>query len=112
MKNPKLETRAALVRKVLAVRVSGRFAALLDCILSLPPRTTHAWSALTITSDGFLLAQERGDIGFNHLIGSAEDFSRNLSAFSKVAGLTVAEIRELFRLAPLYASGPKGGRSC
>jgi hypothetical protein len=40
---------------------------------------------LKATSDGFLMAQEHGDLGYNHFIGSMDDVKRNLRGAAEVA---------------------------
>ena len=44
-------------------------------------------NGLMVTSDGFLLAQVKGDIGYNHFIGDESDFVRNWDDLLKVAAL-------------------------
>jgi hypothetical protein len=42
---------------------------------------------MTITYDGFVMAREAGDIGFNAFIGSQADLWRNLQGWGHAAGL-------------------------
>ena len=44
-------------------------------------------NSLMVTSDGFVLAQVKGDIGLNHLIGAESDLARNWDELLKCAGL-------------------------
>lgn len=51
-------------------------------------------SGLTITSDGFVLAAHRGDIGANDFLGPAADLERNWIALLDAANLTDAQRTE------------------
>ena len=53
--------------------------------------TDPAISALYVTSDGFFLAQNKGDIGFNNFMGDVKDLERNMKGICQVAGLTEDE---------------------
>lgn len=44
-------------------------------------------NSLVVTSDGFVLAQVKGDIGLNHFIGAEEDLQRNWKELLHVADL-------------------------
>lgn len=47
---------------------------------------------LMVTSDGFVLAQVKGDIGLNHFIGAETDLARNWDELLKVADLGPDEL--------------------
>jgi hypothetical protein len=49
------------------------------------------FSALAITSDGFLLGEQTGDCGFNDFIGYADDLEKNWDGFMQAAGVTAEE---------------------
>jgi hypothetical protein len=70
--------------------MSGRMAAVVGYILG------EVWSKpriaeLVITSDGWLLARNAGHIGFDTIIGTAEDLERNWGNLMRTAGLTGEE---------------------
>lgn len=44
-------------------------------------------NSLMVTSDGFVMAQVKGDIGLNHFIGAETDLARNWDELLKVADL-------------------------
>lgn len=44
-------------------------------------------NGLMVTSDGFVLGQVKGDIGYNHFIGAESDLARNWDELLKCAGL-------------------------
>src|SRR5262249_42888981 len=81
-------------------RVSPRFHAVLACLLNQSGWTTPEIAALTVTSDGFLLGRARGDIGYNHILGTRSDLERNIIGASAAAGLTASETRRLLALCP------------
>lgn len=60
--------------------------------------TEPAISELVVASDGFVLAQQEGDVGANDMIGSEADLNRSLLDLINAAGLTDEEIREFGRL--------------
>ena len=73
--------------------MSGRMAALVGYILG------KRWSKpriaeLVITSDGWLLARNRGHGGFDTIIGTAADLERNWSNLLRAANLTRKERQE------------------
>lgn len=55
---------------------------------------------LVITSDGYLLAQNTGDVGFNHFIGLYADFHSNIEKLVSIkeVGLTEEEIKYIWHL--------------
>src|SRR5436190_21261011 len=86
---------ARRVRKKLSprsVKTSGVFTAILCYLVgSKEPWTRPALNGLCATSDGCLLAQEAGDIGYNHFIGLATDLDRNLRVIARLVGLDEKE---------------------
>lgn len=68
-----------VVEKILQVRVSPMFDAILDCMLDIEPRrTTPSLSSMYATSDGFFLGERTGDIGANLFLGDLKDLHRNI----------------------------------
>ena len=70
--------------------MSGKMAAIVGYILG------ESWTEpevfeLAITSDGFVLAGQSGDVGCNDWVGSAQDLERNVQNLLAVAGLTPEE---------------------
>ena len=78
--------------------MSGMMTALLGAVLG-QDWTDPRLVAITVTSDGHLLARAEGEIGFDRYIGLASDWRDNLRRFAVAADLTAAERDELFRLA-------------
>jgi hypothetical protein len=92
--------RDALIDKLRPERftaMSGRMAAIVGYILD-ESFTDPAISELVVTSDGFVLAQQEGDIGANEMIGGETDLNRNLLALIHAAGLTEEEVSEFGRM--------------
>jgi hypothetical protein len=77
--------------------MSGKMAAIVGYILD-ERFTDPAISELVVTSDGFVLAQNEGEVGANDLIGEEADLNRNLLSLIEAAGLTEEEVREFGRL--------------
>jgi len=77
--------------------MSGKMAAIVAQILG-EHWTEPELAGLVITSDGLVLARQAGDVGCNHIIGSAGYLERNISGLLAVAGLTGAERQEWDRL--------------
>jgi len=77
--------------------MSGKAAAIVGYILD-ERFSEPAISELVVTSDGFVLAQNEGEVGANDLIGSETDLNRNLLTLIEAAGLTADEIAEFGRL--------------
>ncbi|HET6329216.1 MAG TPA: hypothetical protein VFF76_00375 [Holophagaceae bacterium] len=77
------------------VSCSARFTAILDHLLGFEERAQPAIAALSITSDGCVLARREGDCGFNDFIGEVNDLRRNILGIAKVAGLTPQEAEEV-----------------
>lgn len=82
------------------LRVSGKFHAILSCLLGQSGWTNPELAGVTVTSDGFLLGMQQGDIGYNEFIGSKADLDRNLDGVAKAAGLTKQERAYLMGLSP------------
>jgi hypothetical protein len=76
------------------VRTSPKFGAILGALLG-QSWTTPRIVELTITGDDFLLGRLEGDVGFNEILGSAQDLLNNLLGVAEVAGLTPDERRWL-----------------
>jgi hypothetical protein len=75
--------------KLLKVKVSPMFSAILDVILDVEPRRTNpAMWGITVTSDGILMGADEGDIGYNRILGSSDDLYRNCQGVADVAKLT------------------------
>jgi hypothetical protein len=73
--------------------MSGRMAAVVGYILG------RRWSRpriveLVVTSDGWVLARNRGHVGFDTIIGTAADLERNWNNLLRAAGLTDGERRK------------------
>jgi len=81
--------RDSVTEKILAVKVSPKFMAILDCLLDVEPRRTDpGLVSLVITSDGGLLGQPSGHVGYNDFIGNESDLFYNLQGVAEVAELT------------------------
>ncbi len=83
--------RDRVAEKILRVRVSPKFDAIIDCLLDLPARTAPVLVRLLVTSDGFLLGMREGHIGYNDFLGDVADLERNLGGLADVADLTPEE---------------------
>ena len=73
--------------------MSGKMAALVGYILG------RRWTRpkiveLVVTSDNWVLARNRGHVGFDTIIGTAADLERNWSNLLRAAGLTDGERQE------------------
>jgi hypothetical protein len=71
--------------------MSAQMAALLGCILLKDFGVTPVISELIVTSDGFLMARDEGDIGFNRFLGAASELRQNWERLVSVAGLAADE---------------------
>jgi hypothetical protein len=60
--------------------------------------TTPEIASVTVTSDGFILAMLKGDIGYNDFIGSFADLKRNWDTLLDAAELIEDEHAEASRL--------------
>ena len=79
------------IDKIMSVSCSGKFTAILDCLLDQPRRTDPAIEIMTIV-DGCLLAQHFGDCGYNDFMGSEWDLLSNMHGLAEVAELTEEEL--------------------
>jgi len=72
--------------------MSGKMAAILGQMLD-QEWTDPALVQLCITSDGFLLGMQMGDVGFNELLGTEGDLKDNLARLVDLSevGLTARE---------------------
>ena len=72
--------------------MSGKMAAILGQMLD-QEWTDPALVQLCITSDGFLLGMEMGDVGFNEFLGTEADLKNNLTQLVELpeVGLTGKE---------------------
>lgn len=97
MRKPE-KIRQSCARKLERVKTSGKFTAILGCLLC-ESWTNPKIEELIITSDGFLLAREQGDCGFNELIGTESDLDRNIRGIAGVAELDDDELKYLLNRA-------------
>jgi hypothetical protein len=81
--------------------MSGKMAAIVAYVLDIPAVSDPAIDDMTVTSDGAVLAQNEGDVGFNAFIGHVSDLRRNWSRLLEVTtDLTAKEraaVNRLFR---------------
>jgi len=86
--------------KVLSVRVSPLFSAVLDFALNnRKPRTTPRITALAVSSDGFLFGWNTDHHDKEGFIGSVSDFETNLYGVCAAAGLGVEDTEDVVSLA-------------
>lgn len=95
--NGQLESLAQKLHPRNFTAMSGKMAAIVGYVVG------QEWTApeiaeLAVTSDGFVLARLRGDIGCNDWVSSAEDMDRNVANLLEAAGLTPDEKTEWQRL--------------
>ncbi len=79
--------------------MSAQMAAIVAYILE-EDWTDPGLAELHVTSDGFVLGRQAGDVGCNAWIGSVQDLDRNVSNLLHVADLTPEERQkweELYR---------------
>ena len=69
--------------------MSPKMAAIVGYILS---QNWGVINGLMVTSDGFVLAQVNGDVGYNHFIGAESDLQRNWKELLNVADLGQDEL--------------------
>ena len=85
-----------IAKKVLHVKVSPMFEAVLDFALANPtPRITPQITALAVTSDGFLMDWNTSRPTKEGLIGHVKDFERNFYGVCTVCGLSREEATTL-----------------
>ncbi len=82
--------------------MSSKMVAIVTYVLGMEPLTNPHIVELTVTSDGFLLARNEGEIGFDNFLGSIEDYKANWEKLITIpeVGLTPGEIafvRERYR---------------
>ena len=77
--------------------MSPQMAALVAPILGRDDLTQPAIAELCITADGFLMAREVGDCGFNSFIGAVSDWDRNWANLLNCAGLMGDELEQAER---------------
>jgi hypothetical protein len=73
--------------------MSGKMAAIVGYILG-ETYTNPSITDMAITSDGFVMAQQSGDIGMNDMIGDVSDLRRNWDNLLSAAGLEPQEKQE------------------
>jgi hypothetical protein len=99
------QIRRDCARKLRSVEVSGMFAAILGCLIG-EDWTEPKIEDLRITFDRGLLAQVKGDVGFNLFIGAEADLIRNIHGVAEVAGLDGDEVGFLLgRVAEIKGTG-------
>jgi hypothetical protein len=76
---------------------SGKMIAIVGFILG-QDWTNPRISEMTITSDGFVMARQQGDVGMNVFVGSAADLDRNLRNLLDAACLLPDEKASVMRL--------------
>lgn len=77
--------------------MSGKMAAIVAYVLG-ERWTDRVINEIVVTSDGWVLAEQEGDVGANDMLGSEADLNRNLLTLIQAAGLTDDEIAEFGRL--------------
>ena len=82
--------------------MSPKMVAIVTYVLGMKPLTSPHIVELTVTSDGFLLARNDGEIGFDNFIGEADDYKENWEKLITIpeVGLKPGEIdyvRERYR---------------
>jgi hypothetical protein len=77
--------------------MSGKMMAIVGYIIE-SHWTSPQIDEMAVTSDGFVLASQLGDIGMNVMIGSLSDLERNWEALLDVADLTLEERTNAERL--------------
>lgn len=95
--------RAGLIRKMhpSKLRVSPKFHAILACMLG-QKWTTPWYTSLCITSDGCLLGERAGDVGFNDFIGDVADLEANLRGVCQAIRASETETGYLLKLMDRY----------
>jgi hypothetical protein len=89
-------TLSPAIQKVLAVRVSGMFAAILDYALDNPEkRVSPEVTALSITSDGFLMGWNTSRPDKEGFMGAASDLDQNIQGVCACVRLTPEETSEV-----------------
>ena len=84
------------IDRILACHASPMFDAILDYCLDNPePRTNPQVTALSITSDGFLMAWNTHRPDKEGFVGSMSDMEANVLGISKHVGLSATEAQEI-----------------
>jgi hypothetical protein len=73
--------------------MSGKMVAIVGYILGCR-WTRPSIAEMVVTSDGWLLARNRGHIGFDNIVGTAADLERNWENLLCAAGLTDEQRRQ------------------
>lgn len=94
------DMRDTVAAKLIRVKVSGKFTALLGFLLN-KPWTSPAITSLTITSDGVMLDSSSGFA--NDAIGDVGDLERNIRGVAEVAEMTTEETNWLLAQIPARA---------
>lgn len=97
------QIRQDCARKLLAVKVSDHFQAILGCLLG-EDWTTPRLIEMVITPDGHMLGRCDGEAGFKVFLGASEDLIKNIHGVASVAeldgdevGFLVAKVAEIKR---------------
>ncbi len=97
------QIRQDCVRKLLAVKVSDHFQAILGCLLG-EDWTSPRLVEMVVTSDGHLLGRCDGEAEFRAFLGEVDDLVRNIQGVAPVAeldgdevGYLVAKVAEIKR---------------
>lgn len=98
------QIRQDCARKLLAVKVSDHFQAILGCLLG-EDWTTPRLIEMVITPDGHMLGRCDGESAFKVFLGASEDLIKNIHGVAPVAeldgdevGFLVAKVAEVKRL--------------
>jgi hypothetical protein len=70
--------------------MSPKMGAIVACILDIEV-TKPVINSMIVTSDGFVLAELKGDLGYNEFLGAESDLNRNWTALLDVAKLTLKQ---------------------
>lgn len=70
--------------------MSSKMAAIVGYLLG-QEYTSPALDSICVTSDGYCLAQQAGDIGFNHFLGDYADLAMNWQNLMECVGLSTDE---------------------
>jgi len=105
---------ATATEKILSVRVSPAFKAILECGLGVEERSTDPYlTALSITSDGFLMGWRDTSPFKEEFLGSTDDLDANLQGLCACAELTPEDTKAVItafysRVADWRTFGRKG----
>src|ERR1700686_497619 len=97
------QIRQSAARKLRAVQISGRFRAILGCLLG-EDWTTPRLLEMMILHKGHMIGRSDGHPGFSTFLGAEEDLIRNIHGGAPVAeldgdeiGFLVAKVAEIKR---------------